>query len=102
MKKVLFYLPAAVYTIGVIALNIILSILTPLWYVWSVLLWLSGFLLNKGKVWGGLLGLLPTAHILYMSTQDTNQIVSEAPLGIITAVYVIACMFVTRKDQTYK
>ena len=74
MKKVLFYLPAAIYTIAVIALNIILKTLSPLWYVWAALLWLNGFLLNKGKVWGGLFGLLPAVHLLYMSTQSTGQV----------------------------
>ena len=50
MKKVLFYLPAVIYTIAVISLNIILQIFSPLWYVWSVLLWLGGFLLHHSKV----------------------------------------------------
>ena len=99
MKKALFCLPAVIYTIAVAALNIILNIFSPLWYAWVILLWLGGYLLNKGKVWGGLLGLLPAAHILYMSTQSTGQVISEAPLGIITAIYVLACMFaVWKKD----
>ena len=102
MKKVLFYLPAVIYTIAVIALNIILKTFSPLWYVWVVLLWLGGVLLNKGKVWGGLFGLLPAVHILYMSTQTTGQVISEAPLGIITAVYVLVCMFVAWKKGSNK
>ena len=94
MKKVLFYLPAVIYTIAVIALNIILKTFSPLWYVWVVLLWLGGFLLNKGKVWGCLFGLLPAIHLLYMSTQSTGQVINiEMPLGIITALYMIACCF---------
>ena len=94
MQKVLLYLPAVVYTIAVIALNIILKTFSPLWYVWIVLLWLSAFLLNKGKVWGSLFGLLPAIHLLYMSSQSTGQVINiEMPLGIITALYVVACGF---------
>lgn len=101
MKKVLFYVPAAIYTIAVIALNIILKSFSPLWYAWVVLLWLGGFLLNKGKIWGGLFGLLPAIHLLYMSTQYTGQTVNiEMPLGIATAVYVLACIFVVWKNAT--
>ena len=101
MRKVLFYLPAAIYTIAVIALNIILKTFSPLWYFGVVLLWLGGFLLNKGKVWGSLLGLLPAIHLLYMSTQFTGQAINiEMPLGLITALYVITCGFwVWKKDS---
>ena len=103
MKKVLFYLPAVVYTIAVIALNIILKTLSPLWYVWVALLWLGGFLLNKGKVWGGLFGLLPAIHLLYMSTQYTGQVINiEMPLGIASALYVLVCMLVAWKKGSTK
>ena len=97
MIKAIYFLPAAIYTVAVIFLNVILKDLSPLWYAWVVLLWLSGFLLNKGRVWGGLLGLLPAAHILHMSTQSTGQIISGAPLGIITALYVLVCTFIAWK-----
>lgn len=101
MKKFLFYLPAAVYAIAVIVLNMILKTFSPLWYVWVVLLWLGGFLLNKGKVWGGLFGLLPAVHLLYLSTQYTGQTVNvEMPLGVGTAVYVLVCIFVAGKNAT--
>ena len=101
MRKVLFYLPAAMYTIAVIALNIILKTFSPLWYLGVVLLWLGGFLLNKGKVWGSLLGLLPAIHLLYMSTQFTGLAINiEMPLGLITALYVITCgLWVWKKDS---
>ena len=102
MKKVLFYLPAAIYATAVIFLNIVLRTFSPLWYAWVVLLWLGGFLLSKGKVWGGLFGLFPAAHILYMSTQSTGQVINEAPLGIITAIYILACMFVAWKKSASK
>ena len=103
MRKVLFYLPAAIYTIAVIALNIILKTFSQLWYFGVVLLWLGGFLLNKGKVWGSLLGLLPAIHLLYMSTQFTGQAINiEMPLGLITALYVITCGFWGWKKDSNK
>ena len=98
MKKVLFFLPAILYTIAVIALNIILRTSSPLWYSWVILMWLGGVLLNRGKVWGGILILLPAIMILYMSTQTTGQVVNEAPLGIITVVYAFVCMYVACKN----
>ncbi len=57
MKKIVWYLPAIVYTIAVIALKNGFSIITPLWYVWCALLWLSGFLFDNQKVWGGYFGI---------------------------------------------
>ncbi len=103
MKKVLLYLPTVVYAIAVIALNIILKTFSPLWYAWVVLLWLGGFLLNKEKVWGGLFGLLPAIHLLYMSTQSTGQVINiEMPLGIVTALYVLACSFLVWKKDSNK
>ena len=100
MKKVLFYLPAVVYTIAVIVLNIILKTFSPLWYVWVALLWLGGFLLNKEKVWGGLFGLLPAVHLLYMSTQYTGQVINiEMPFGVVTALYVLGCSFLVWKKK---
>lgn len=100
MKKVLFYLPAIIYTIAVITLNIILNTFSPLWYAWVVLLLLSGILLCKGKVWGGMFGLLPSIHLLYMSRQYTGQVINiEMPLGVVTALYVLICTLVVwRKD----
>ena len=102
MKKVLFYLPAGVYTIAIIALYLMIEAFTTTWFVWTVLLWFSGFLLNKGKIWGGLFGLLPAIHLLYMRTQYTGQVINERPLGIITAAYVLICMFVVWMNRPTK
>lgn len=100
MKKVLFFLPAVVYTIAVIALNIILQTFSPLWYTWVVLLWLGGLFLSKGKAWGGLFGLFPSAHLIYMSSQYTGQAINiEMPLGIATALYVLCCSFLVWKKN---
>ena len=98
MKKVLFFLPAAAFTMAAIVLNIALRAFTPLWYGWTALLWISGFFLTKGKIWGGLFGLLPAGHLLYMSTQYTGQVIRiEMPLGLGIAVYVLASIAVVWK-----
>lgn len=103
MKNVLFYLPAILYTIAVIMLNIILRTFSPLWYIWITLLWLSGFLFSKGKTWSVLLGLIPAVHILYMGTQYTGQIINiEIPLGVATALYVIGCSLWVWKNYPIK
>ena len=90
MKKVLFFLPAAAFTLAAVALSTALRAFVPLWYGWAALLWLSGFFLARGKIWGGLFGLLPAGHLLYMSTQYTGQVIHiEMPLGLAVAVYVL-------------
>lgn len=94
MKKAILYVPAIIFTVGIIALNIILKTFSPRWYVWAILLWAGGFTMSKGKYWGCVFGLVPAFHLMYMSTQYTGQVINiEFPLGIITAVYVLACGF---------
>lgn len=100
MKKAFLFLPAAVYTIAAITLNICLDAFSSLWYTWAALLWLGGFLLNSGRGWGGLFGLIPAVHLLYMSTQSTGQVINiEQPLGIVTAVYVMASVVAVWKNR---
>ena len=98
MKKALFFLPAAAYTLAAMGLNIVLHTFVPLWYGWAALLWLGGWFLARGKPWGGLIGLVPAVHLLYMSTRSTGQVVNiELPLGLVTAVYVGVCIGVVWK-----
>ena len=92
MKKVFFLAPACVFTLGIIALNFILRTFAPLWWAWALLFWLGGVLLCKERFWGGLFGLIPAFHLVYMSTQDTGQVIDiELPLGIAIAIYFLAC-----------
>ena len=98
MRKVGFYIPAILMTIGMIALNSILHDFSNLWFVWVVLLWICGLLLSKGKVWGVLFGLFPAAHMILMSTKETGQAVNiEMPLGIFLAVCVIGTAIAAQK-----
>lgn len=92
MKKIIFYIPAIIFTIfyGMIAISNIGAI-SPIVIVWLVLFCVSGFILNKNVFWGGLLGTLPAIHLIYMGTQETGQIISEMPTGIVVLIFYIIC-----------
>ena len=100
MKRAILYAPAAIFTLCVIALNIILKTASPLWYAWVFLLWISGVIMNRGNAWGAAVGLLPAAHLIYMSTQNTGQVINiELPLGLIIMLYFTACGFAIWRNQ---
>lgn len=102
MRKSIFYLPALIFTTiyVFIAINDIGSI-SPIVIVWLILFFLSGFILSKNFFWGALFGTLPAFHLIYMGTQNTGQIFSETPIGIIILVFYIACgYFVYRNTRS--
>ena len=93
MKKIVFFIPAILFTLldGLIIMGTKLSVL-PIVYVWIVLFLISGMLLAKRKFWGGFFGMLPGIHFIYMSTQDTGQILPiELPMGIIVIIFYLLC-----------
>lgn len=93
MRKYIGYIPAALFTgfylfSGLSGASISMSIVL----VWLGCFWLSAFFLHKGLFWGGIFGIFPGIHMIYMSTQYTGQIINiEAPLGI--AVILFYCIF---------
>ena len=92
MKKVIVFAPAAIFTVAVVALNIVLRDFSPLWSAWMLLFWISGFVMSKGKAWGAVIGLIPGAHLIYMSTQYTGQVINiELPLGLIIVIFYFTC-----------
>ena len=98
MKKAIVFAPAAVFTVAVVALNIILKTFSPLWYAWVLLLWVGGLVMNKGKAWGAVIGLLPGVHLIYMSTQYAGQVINiELPLGLIVVIFYLSCGLVIWK-----
>ena len=98
MKKAIVFAPAAIFTVAIVALNIILKTFSPLWYAWVLLLWTGGFIMNKGKTWGAVIGLLPGVHLIYMSTQYAGQVINiELPLGLIVVIFYLGCGFVIWK-----
>lgn len=98
MKKAIVFAPAAVFTVAVVALNIMLKTFSPLWYAWVLLLWIGGLVMNKRMAWGAVIGLLPGVHLIYMSTQYTGQVINiELPLGLIVVIFYLGCGFVIWK-----
>lgn len=65
---------------------------------WLVAFFVSGLLLEKGKLWGGAFGLIPAVVFMYMSTRYTGQVINiELPLGVVIAVYYIICCIAVYK-----
>ncbi len=92
MKKVIFYIPAIIFSIfyGAVAFIGVGSI-SPIIFVWIGIFCISGYILNKKQVCGVLAGLLPAIHLIYMGTQETGQLVSEVPAGIVVLIFYVIC-----------
>lgn len=102
MKKVLFFVPAIIFTLfyslaafgGIGAIH-------PVVISWLALFWVSGVLLSKGVFWGGI-GAIPAICFIYMGTQDTGQIFSETPMGVVIMLYYAACFYYVYKKGISK
>lgn len=94
IKKMVFYIPAILVTMLFAWLTVAaFGAIHPIVAGWLLLLWLSGALLDKNLSWGGVLGMIPAIHWIYMSAQDTGQVIGiERPLGIATLLFYAACM----------
>ncbi|WP_422484945.1 hypothetical protein [Gudongella sp. DL1XJH-153] len=94
MKKLVFYIPAILLAIifGWLATSFRIDPISPIVLVWMTLFLVSGFLLNNNRAFGGVLGMLPGIHMIYMSTKDTGQIINiELPFGIIILIFYLVC-----------
>lgn len=103
MKKILYYIPAIIFTVfyGAVAIYDI-GIISPVVAVWLVMFLMAGILLNKDMFWGGFLGALPAIHLIYMGTQETGQIINEMPIGIIVLLFYFVCgSFIFYKSNIY-
>lgn len=102
MKKFIFYIPAILFTVlyGWVAI-IGIGPISPIIFAWITLFLVSGFLLGKGKFYGGFSGVLPGIHLIYMSTKDTGQVINiEFPSGIIILIFYVVCsIFVFYKEK---
>lgn len=103
MKRIVFLIPAIISTIfyGYLALDGI-GALHPVVAVWMAMFWIAGVLLNNGMYWGGLFGLIPAVCFIYMGTQETGQIISETPIGIIVLLYYAVCIYLVYKKNFSK
>jgi hypothetical protein len=99
MKKIVFYIPAILLAV-LLAITSRMGSTSPIVFVWITLFLVCGFLLSKDKFWGGILGMLPGIHWIYMGTKYTGQIINELPLGIIILIFYILCSgFVFYKEK---
>ncbi len=93
MKKIVYYIPAVVFSVfyGLIIIGGGIGMISPVVAVWLVLFLTSSILLSKKIFWGSFLGALPAIHLIYMGTQETGQIINEMPIGIIVLIFYIIC-----------
>lgn len=103
MRKYIGYIPAILFTtfyllVGLTGASFAMSMVL----VWLACFWISAFLLHKGLFWGGVFGLFPAIHMMYMGTQYTGQVINiEIPLGIaILLFYVIYGFYLWKKKDT--
>lgn len=103
MRKYIGYIPAILFTgfyllVGLTGASIVMSMVM----IWLACFWISAFLLHKGLFWGGVFGLFPALHMIYMGTQYTGQVISiEIPLGIaVLLFYVIFGFYLWKKKDT--
>ncbi len=91
MKKYIGYIPAALFTgfylfMGLTGVGLTMSMIM----IWLACFWISALLLHKGVFWGGVFGLIPGIHMIYMGTQYTGQIINiEIPLGITLVLFYV-------------
>lgn len=99
MKKILYFLPFILGCILYFFGGMIGSFraINPFVWVALAMLMISGILMNKKKWWGCILGIFIGILLIYMGTQETGQIVSETPIGIIMCIYYIICGVVSYK-----
>ena len=99
MKKILYFLPVVLGCILYIFLGIASSFGSINPFVWVALgmLFISGFLMDKKKWWGSVLGILIGILLIYMGNQETGQIIKETLFGIIMCIYYIICALVSFK-----
>lgn len=88
MKKMLYFLPAILVTLWTLCLNVLMRALIPLWHIWNLFFWLSGWLMSRGRAWGCAFGLVPAAMVLYLNRQGFGV---PNLVGMIWTAYYLAC-----------
>lgn len=104
MKKLVFFIPAIIFTIFyTLAALLAMGAIHPIVVLWLALLWIAGVFLSKSMSWGGLLGFIPGAYFIYLGMQETGQIFKETPLGVILLLYYTVCIiYCVCKNKTNK
>ena len=101
MKKTLYFVPAVLAMLLYIALgfSVSFSTINPWVWFWIVVMFASAVVMLKHKWYGCIGGFFVGCVLIYMSTQDTGQVIDiERPLGIILCIYYLICGIVVYKE----
>ena len=92
-KQFLYFLPFIIIIVAYMGAVIMgLGMISVKEVMWIALFLISGFLLSKEKVWGCLFGMIPGIVFVWMSTNDTGQVINiELPLGIAIIGFFVGC-----------
>lgn len=100
-KKIIYFVPFITFLV-VYAVMVILGfgMLSLKEVVWLLMFFVGGILLCKGKVWGSIFGVIPAIIFIFMSTNDTGQVINiERPLGIILCIYYLIYSLIAFKRK---
>ena len=104
-KQFLYFLPFIIIIVAYMGAVIMgLGMISVKEVMWIALFLISGFLLSKEKVWGCLFGMIPGIVFVWMSTNDTGQVINiELPLGIAIIGFFVGCgIGIYRKNHLKK
>ena len=92
-RQILYFLPFILSLITYLAAAFLgLGMISVKELIWLALFLMSGFLLSDEKVWGCLFGMIPGIVFIWMSTNDTGQVINiELPLGLIIIGFYLGC-----------
>lgn len=104
-KQILYFLPFILFIITYLGATFMgLGIISMKEIVWITLFLISGFLLSQEKVWGCVFGMIPGIVFVWMSTNETGQVINiELPLGMIIIGFFVGCgVGIYRKQNLQK
>ena len=104
-KQFWYFLPFILFIITYLGATIMgLGMISAKEIVWIGLFLASGFLLSQEKIWGSIFGMIPGIVFVWMSTNDTGQVINiELPLGMLIIGFYVGCgIGIYRKRQFKK
>lgn len=100
MRKLFFFLPAAVFTLiyGWLASSL-KGAVQPATIIWLAPFWIAGWLLSQSIYWGGLIGMIPAIYMIYLGSQETGQIINATPMAIVILIYYAGAIYLAYKNS---
>lgn len=92
-KQLLYFLPFILSIISYLGATVMgLGLISIKEIIWIALFLVSGYLLNKEKIWGCVFGMIPGIVFVWMSTAYTGQVINiELPLGLVIIGFFLGC-----------